>query len=53
MDHDEVRHAQRLFDEDRRDDPAYTTFSPRRLGHLLEDLLRGVDPLEPRVLPSM
>ena len=37
--YDEIQDAQRLYDEDRREDPAYTTFSPRRLGHLLEDLL--------------
>jgi ADP-ribose pyrophosphatase YjhB (NUDIX family) len=49
----EVQHVQRLFDEDRRDDPAYTTFSPRRLGHLLADLLRDGRPAQPRVLPPM
>ena len=50
-DYDEIQHAQRLFDEDRRDDPAYTTFSPRRLGHLLADLLRDGHPPDPIVLP--
>ena len=49
--YDEVQHAQRLYDEGRMDDPGYTTFSPRRLGHLLEDLLREGHPAEPRVLP--
>jgi 8-oxo-dGTP pyrophosphatase MutT (NUDIX family) len=50
-DYDEIQHAQRLFDEDRRDDPAYTTFSPRGLGQLLADLLREGHPPEPIVLP--
>ncbi|HEY7043288.1 MAG TPA: NUDIX domain-containing protein [Nocardioidaceae bacterium] len=49
----EILHAQRLYDEDRVDDPAYTTFSPRRLGHLLEDLLREGHPPEPIVLPPL
>ena len=50
-DYDEIQYVQRLFDEDCRDDPAYATFSPRRLGHLLADLLREGHPPEPLVLP--
>ena len=50
---DEVQRAQRLFDEDRRDDPGYATFSPRRLGHLLADLVRDGHPPAPIVLPPL
>ncbi len=49
--YDEIQHAQQLFDQGRRDDPAYTTFTPRRLGHLLGDLLREGHPAQPLVLP--
>ena len=52
-DYDEIQYVQRLFDEDCRDDPAYATFSPRRLGHLLADLLSGGHPSEPLLLPPM
>ncbi len=49
--YEEIQHAQRLYDEQRVDDAAYTTFSPRRLGHLLEDLLRDGHPSETVLLP--
>lgn len=45
--YDEIQSAQRLYDDGRRDDPSYVTFSPRRLGHLLADLLEQGRPLEP------
>jgi 8-oxo-dGTP diphosphatase len=49
--YEEIQHAQMLYDEGRLDDPGYTTFSPRRLGHLLDDLLRDGHPDEPLVIP--
>ncbi len=49
--YDEIQHAQRVYDEGRVDDPGYTTFSPRRLGHLLEDLVRDGHPGDTVLLP--
>ncbi len=46
-DYDEIQSAQSLNDEGRRDSPGYVTFSPRRLGHLLSDLLVNGRPAEP------
>jgi len=37
--YDDLMSAQRAFDAEARDDPAYAVFSPRRLGHLVSDLL--------------
>ena len=51
--YDEIMSAQRLYDEDRRDDPGYVTFSPRRLGHLLQDLLQHGRPSEPLKLDPL
>jgi 8-oxo-dGTP diphosphatase len=45
--YDEIQSAQRLYDEGRRDDPQYVTFSPRRLARLLDDLLRDGRPAQP------
>lgn len=41
------------YDEERRDDAAYTTFSPRRFGHLIERLVRDGRPAQPLVLPPL
>jgi 8-oxo-dGTP diphosphatase len=49
--YDEVQEAQRLYDGGDRDNPAYVTFSPRGLGHLLDDLLRDGRPAKPIRLP--
>lgn len=43
----EIQSAQRLYDEGRRDDPRYVTFSPRRLARLLDALLRDGRPAQP------
>ncbi len=45
--YDEIQAGQRLYDEGRRDDPRYVTFSPRRLAQLLDHLLRDGRPAEP------
>jgi 8-oxo-dGTP diphosphatase len=46
-DYDEIQTAQRLYDEGCVDSPDYVTFTPRRLGHLLADLLVSGRPPEP------
>ena len=46
-DYDEIQAAQRLYDDGRRGSPGYVTFTPRRLGHLLDDLLRHGRPAAP------
>ncbi|MBA2772430.1 MAG: NUDIX domain-containing protein [Nocardioidaceae bacterium] len=51
--YDEIREAQRVFDSGATDDPRFVTFTPRRLGHLLDDLLRHGRPAEPLRLPAM
>jgi 8-oxo-dGTP diphosphatase len=43
--YDDLLSAQAAFDADRRDDPAYTVFSPRRLGHLVRDLVEQGRPM--------
>lgn len=51
--YDEVQAAQRLYDADARDEPGYVTFTPRRFGHLLEDLLRNGRPARAIQLPAL
>lgn len=51
--YEEVQQAQRRYDEGRVDDPDHVIFSPRRLGHLLNDLLRERRPASPQVLPPL
>lgn len=51
--YDEVQTAQRWYDEGRRTIPAYVTFSPRRLGHLLNDLLANGRPPQPLQLDPL
>ncbi len=51
--YDEIMAAQRLYDDDARDDPGYVTFSPRRLGHLLDDLIYHGRPQEAIELPAL
>ncbi len=46
----ELRQAQAAYDADRRDDPAYVVFSPRRLAHLMADLFAAGRPETPRQL---
>lgn len=46
-DYDELQAAQRRYDEGATDAAGYVTFSPRRLGHLLADLLTAGRPAEP------
>jgi 8-oxo-dGTP diphosphatase len=45
--YDEVASAQRVYDAGNADDPAYTVFSPRQLGRLLDDLIQRGRPSEP------
>lgn len=45
--YDEVQAAQRLYDEGSRDDPGWVIFTPRRLGHLLRDLVTSGRPAVP------
>jgi len=51
--YEEVKSAQRLYDANATDDPGYVTFTPRRFGHLLADLLRDGRPAEPIRLPDL
>ncbi|MBA3308882.1 MAG: NUDIX domain-containing protein [Nocardioidaceae bacterium] len=51
--YDEVQAAQRLYDADEVGDPAYVVFSPRRLGHLLYDLLEQGHPAEPQQIDPL
>lgn len=44
----EVQVAQRRYDDGAIDAADYVTFSPRRLGHLLDDLMTVGRPAEPR-----
>jgi 8-oxo-dGTP diphosphatase len=44
--YDELHAAQRAYDEDRRHDTGHAVFSPRRLGHLVSDLLAQGRPAE-------
>jgi 8-oxo-dGTP pyrophosphatase MutT (NUDIX family) len=45
--YDEVRAAQAAYDRGDTDDPSYAVLSPRRLGHLLDDLLAHGRPDDP------
>ena len=49
----EVQDAQQRYDAETVADPAYVTFTPRRFGHLLADLLRDGRPAEPIRLPAI
>ncbi len=49
----EVQEAQHRYDADATRDPGYVTFSPRRFGHLLADLVRNGRPPEPIRLPAL
>jgi 8-oxo-dGTP pyrophosphatase MutT (NUDIX family) len=45
--YDEIQAAQQLYDQGRLESPTYVTFTPRRLGHLLDDLLTSGRPAQP------
>jgi 8-oxo-dGTP pyrophosphatase MutT (NUDIX family) len=49
---DDVQKAQSAYDAGARDDPAYTTFSPRQLGHHLAALLADGPPVIPMDVSS-
>lgn len=51
--YEEVQSAQLLYDANATDDPGYVTFTPRRFGHLLADLLHHGRPAEPLHLPDL
>ncbi|MDQ3485210.1 MAG: NUDIX domain-containing protein, partial [Actinomycetota bacterium] len=51
--YEEIQQAQRLYDAAATDDTGYVTFTPRRFGHLLTDLLRHGRPVEPLLLPAL
>lgn len=51
--YDELQAAQRQYDEGRVDAPGYVTFTPRRLGHLIRDLLATGRPHEPLQLDPL
>jgi len=50
---DELLAAQRAYDEGDLGDPGYAVLSPRRLGHLVGDLLTGGRPAQPRELDPL
>lgn len=52
-DYDEIQAGQRAYDEGRVGSSAYAVFSPRRLGHLLNDLLTSGRPAAPLQLDPM
>ena len=51
--YDELLAAQRALDLNDRGDPAYAVLSPRRLGHLVDDLLTHGRPAQPRHLDPL
>jgi 8-oxo-dGTP diphosphatase len=51
--YDEMLTAQRAYDEGDRDNASYAVFSPRRLGHLVHDLLTSGRPTEPLELDPL